>query len=91
MKITNKEDFAVIANRPELKDYLENKAKTMSEEYDVDYFESIGCFVILDNENEIPSDEELEFSETVTIGGNNYLHCVRIISDSYGEDIWLLK
>ena len=27
MKITNKEDFAVIANRPELKDYLENKAK----------------------------------------------------------------
>ena len=91
MKITNKEDFAVIANRPELKDYLENKAKTMSEEYDVDYFESIGCFVILDNENEIPSDEELEFSETVTIGGNNCLHCVRIISDSYGEDIWLLK
>ena len=91
MKIINKEDFAVIANRPELKDYLENKAKTMSEEYNVDYFESIGCFVILDNENEIPSDEELEFSETVTIGENSYLHCVRIISDSYGEDIWLLK
>ena len=91
MKITNKENFAVIANRPELKDYLENKAKTMSEEYDVDYFESIGCFVILDDENEIPSDEELEFSEIVRIGENNYLHCVRIISDSYGEDIWLLK
>ena len=91
MKITNKEDFAIISNRPELKDYLENKAKTMSEEYNVDYFEAIGCFVILDNENEIPSDEELEFSETVTIGGKNYLHCVRIISDSYGEDIWLLK
>lgn len=91
MKITNKEDFAVITNRPELKDYLENKTKTMSEEYDVDYFESIGCFVILDNEDELPSEEELEFSETVTIGGNNYLHCVRIISDSYGEDIWLLK
>lgn len=91
MKITNKEDFAIISNRPELKDYLENKAKTMSEEYDVDYFESIGCFVILDNEEDFPSEEELEFSETVTIGGNNYLHCVRIISDSYGEDIWLLK
>ena len=91
MKITNKEDFSVIANRPELKDYLENKAKTMSEEYNVDYFESIGCFVILDDENEIPSDEELEFSEIVRIGENNYLHCVRIISDSYGEDIWLLK
>ena len=91
MKITNKEDFAVIANRPELKDYLENKAKTMSEEYNVDYFEAIGCFVILDNEEDFPSEEELEFSETVTIGGNNYLHCVRIISDSYGEDIWLLK
>ena len=91
MKITNKEDFAVIANRPELKSYLENKAKTMSEEYNVDYFEAIGCFVILDNEEDSPSEEELEFSETVTIGGNNYLHCVRIISDSYGEDIWLLK
>lgn len=91
MKITNKEDFAIISNRPELKDYLENKAKTMSEEYNVDYFESIGCFVILDDENEIPSDEELEFSEIVRIGENNYLHCVRIISDSYGEDIWLLK
>ena len=32
MKITNKEDFAVIANRPELKNYLENKVKTMSED-----------------------------------------------------------
>ena len=63
----------------------------MSEEYNVDYFESIGCFVILDNEEDFPSEEELEFSETVTIGGNSYLHCVRIISDSYGEDIWLLK
>ena len=52
MKITNKEDFAIISNRPELKDYLENKAKTMSEEYNVDYFESIGCFVILDNDSE---------------------------------------
>ena len=91
MKITNKEDFAIISNRPELKDYLENKAKTMSEEYNVDYFEAIGCFVILDNEEDFPSEEELEFSETVTIGGNSYLHCVRIISDSYGEDIWLLK
>ena len=91
MRITNKEDFAIIANRPELKGYLENKVKTMSAEYNVDYFEAIGCFVILDNEDEIPSEEELEFSETVTIGGNSYLHCVRIISDSYGEDIWLLK
>ncbi|MDY3257892.1 MAG: hypothetical protein SOX14_06155 [Ruminococcus callidus] len=91
MKITNKEDFAIISNRPELKSYLENKAKIMSEEYNVDYFEAIGCFVILDNEEDFPSEEELEFSETVTIGGNNYLHCVRIISDSYGEDIWLLK
>ena len=91
MKITNKEDFAIISNRPELKDYLENKAKTMSEEYNVDYFEAIGCFVILDNEEDFPSEEELEFSEIVRIGAKDYLHCVRIISDSYGEDIWLLK
>ena len=91
MKITNKEDFAIISNRPELKGYLENKAKKMSEEYNVDYFEAIGCFVILDNENELPSDEELEFSEIIRIGTKDYFHCVRIISDSYGEDIWLLK
>lgn len=91
MKITNKEDFALIVNFPELKDYLENKAKTMSEEYNVDYFESIGCFVILDDEKEMPPEEELEFSEIITIGTKDYLHCVRIISDSYGEDIWLLK
>ena len=91
MRITNKKDFAIISNRPELKSYLENKVKTMSEEYNVDYFESIGCFVILDNENEIPSDEELEFSEEVIFKNEKYQHCVRIISDSYGEDIWLLK
>ena len=91
MRITNKEDFAIIANRPELKGYLENKVKTMSAEYNVDYFEAIGCFVILANENELPSDEELEFSEITRIGTKDYLHCVRIISDNYGEDIWLLK
>lgn len=91
MRITNKEDLAIIANRPELKGYLENKLKSMLEEYNVDYFESIGCFVILDNENELPSDEELEFSEMVTIGENSYIHGVKIISDNYGEDIWLLK
>lgn len=55
MRITNKEGFAAIANRPELKEYLENKAKKMSKEYNVDYFESIGCFVILDNEEDVPS------------------------------------
>ena len=91
MRITNKEEFAIISNLPELKGYLENKAKTMSEEYDVDYFEAIGCFVILDNENELPSKEELEFSEIIRIGGNSYIHGVKIISDNYGEDIWLLK
>lgn len=91
MRVTNKEDFEIIANRPELKGYLENKVKTMSEEYNVDYFESIGCFVILDDEKEMPPEEELEFSEIITIGTKDYFHCVRIISDGYGEDIWLLK
>ena len=60
MRITNKEDFAIISNRPELKGYLENKTKTMSDEYNVDYFEAIGCFVILENEEDFPSEEELE-------------------------------
>ena len=91
MKITNKEDFAIISNRPELKEYLENKAKTMSEEYNVDYFKEIGCFVILDNEEDFPSKEELEFSEEVIFKNEKYQHGVKIISDNYGEDIWLLK
>lgn len=91
MKITNKEDFAAIANRPELKRYLENKAKKMSEEYNVDYFEAIGYFVILANEEDFPSNEELEFSEEIVFENEKYQHGVKIISDNYGEDIWLLK
>ncbi|MGN0606346.1 MAG: hypothetical protein ACI4JM_09530 [Oscillospiraceae bacterium] len=91
MRITNKEDFATIANRPELKSYLENKTKTMSDEYNVDYFEAIGCFVILDNEEDFPSEEEMEFSEEVAFENEKYQHGVKIISDNYGEDIWLLK
>ena len=35
------------------------------------------------------SDEELEFVEVLEIGEESYLHGVRIIDDSYGEDIYL--
>ena len=32
---------------------------------------------------------ELEFVEVLEIGEENYLHGVKIVGDSYGEDIYL--
>lgn len=85
MRITNKEDYAIISNHSELKDYLENKVKTMSEEYNVDYFESIGCFVILDDEKEMPSEEELEFSEEIAFEREFYMMTGKIFCGVCGK------
>ena len=77
--------------QPNLRKHLENKVKMLSEEYKADYFKEIGYFVILDNEKEFPDKSELEFSEEITFEDEKYIHGVRIISDSCGEDIWLLR
>ena len=52
--------------------------------------DDIGCFVILEKEEFacVPMNE-LEFVEVLEIGEESYLHGVRIIDDSYGEDIYL--
>ena len=51
---------------------------------------TLAVFVILEKEEFacVPMNE-LEFVEVLEIGEESYLHGVRIIDDSYGEDIYL--
>ena len=73
-----------------LKAYIAKKMTAMMREYQVDNLDDIGCFVILEKEEFacVPMNE-LEFVEVLEIGAENYLHGVRIIDESYGEDIYL--
>ena len=73
-----------------LKAYIAKKMTAMMREYQVDNLDDIGCFVILEKEEFacVPMNE-LEFVEVLEIGAESYLHGVRIIDESYGEDIYL--
>ena len=73
-----------------LRAYIAKKMTAMMREYHVDNLDDIGCFVILEKEEFacVPMNE-LEFVEVLEIGEESYLHGVRIIDDSYGEDIYL--
>ena len=73
-----------------LRAYIAKKITAMMQEYQVDNLDDIGCFVILEKEEFacVPMNE-LEFVEVLEIGEENYLHGVRIIDESYGEDIYL--
>lgn len=73
-----------------LRAYIAKKITALMEEYSVDSLADIGCFVVLDNDefSEFPM-SEMEFIEVLEIGNKNYLHGVKIIGDSYGEDIFL--
>ena len=73
-----------------LKAYIAKKITAMMQEYQVDNLDDIGCFVILEKEEFacVPMNE-LEFVEVLEIGAESYLHSVRIIDESYGEDIYL--
>ena len=73
-----------------LKAYIAKKMTAMMREYQVDNLDDIGCFVILEKEEFacVPMNE-LEFMEVLEIGAESYLHGVRIIDESYGEDIYL--
>ena len=73
-----------------LRAYIAKKITALMNEYSVDTLDDIGCFVVLDNsENQMFSVSEMEFVEVLEIGDNYYLHGVKILSDSYGEDIYL--
>lgn len=73
-----------------LKAFIAKKITALMNEYGVDTLDDIGCFVVLDKEEFSDfSVSEMEFVEVLEIGGNHYLHGVKILGDSYGEDVYL--
>lgn len=89
IKVTNLQDMSCITNA-DLQMHIQKKAEAMMQEYQVENLDDIGCFVILEKEEFacVPMNE-LEFVEVLEIGAESYLHGVRIIDESYGEDIYL--
>jgi hypothetical protein rflaF_11889 len=89
IKITEISEIKAISE-PEIREYIFNKATEMMNEYGVENLENIGCFVVLDSsENELFEVSEMEFVEVLNINNICYLHGVKILGDSYGEDIYL--
>ena len=73
-----------------LRAYIAKKITALMNEYSVDTLDDIGCFIVLDKEEFSDfSISEMEFVEVLEIGENHYLHGVRMLGDSYGEDIYL--
>ena len=89
LKVTNLKETGMIKPLM-LRAYIAKKMTALMEEYHVDTLDDIGCFVVLDNDefSEFPM-SEMEFIEVLEIGNKNYLHGVKIIGDSYGEEIFL--
>ena len=89
IKVTNLQEMNYIENGS-LKMHIREKAEVMMQEYQVEDLNDIGCFIILEKEEfTCVLMNELEFVEVLEIGAESYLHGVRIIGDSYGEDIYL--
>ena len=88
MKVTNLQEMSCITNVA-LQMHIREKAKTMMQEYQVKNLDDIGCFIVLEQEFMCVPMNELEFVEVLEIGEENYLHGVKIVGDSYGEDIYL--
>ena len=89
IKVTNLQEMNHIENAA-LQMHIRKKAETMMQEYQIENLDDIGCFVILEKEEFmcVPMNE-LEFVEVLEIGVKSYLHGVKIVGDSYGEDIYL--
>ena len=89
IKVTNLQEMNRIENGS-LQMHIQKKAEAMMQEYQVENMDDIGCFVILEKEEFtcVPMNE-LEFVEVLEIGEESYLHGVRIIDESCGEDIYL--
>ena len=89
MKITNLNEIAKM-HSPALKAHIEQKVQNWIEEYQIADLDEIGCFVILDaDENAQFPEDEMEFVEELVLKNETYLHGVRILGDCYGEDIYL--
>ena len=89
IKVTNLQEMNHIENAA-LQMHIRKKTETMMQEYQVENLDDIGCFVILEKEEFmcVPMNE-LEFVEVLEIGVKSYLYGVKIVGDSYGEDIYL--
>ena len=73
-----------------LRAYIAKKITSLMNAYCVDNLDDIGCFVVLDKSENLMFDvAAMEFVEVLNIGNGMYLHGVKILGDSYGEDIFL--
>ena len=89
IKVTNLQEMSCITNVA-LQMHIRKKAETMMQEYQVENLDDIGCFIVLELEEftNFPI-SEMEFVEVLFLKENVFLHGVKIIGDSYGEDIYL--
>ena len=89
LKVTNHRETDNISPLM-LRAFIAKKITSLMNEYSVDTLDDIGCFVVLEKEEFSDfSISEMEFVEVLEIGDSCYLHGVRILSDSYGEDLYL--
>ena len=89
MKVTNLQEMSCITNA-DLRMHIREKAETMMKEQQVENLDDIGCFIVLEQKEftNFPI-SEMEFVEVLFLEKSMFLHGVRIIGDSYGEDIYL--
>ena len=89
IKATNLQEINQIENSF-LQMHIREKAEAMMREYQVENLDDIGCFIVLEPEEftSFPIGET-EFVEMLFLEESMFLHGVRIVGDSYGEDIYL--
>ena len=89
IKVTNLQEMNRIENGS-LQMHIQEKAEAMMQEYQVENLDDIGCFIVLESEEftDFPI-SEMEFVEILFLEESMFLHGVRIIDESYGEDIYL--
>lgn len=89
IKVTNLQEMNCITNAA-LQMHIREKAEAMMQGYQVENLDDIGCFIVLEPEEftDFPI-SEMEFVEMLSLKENVFLHGVRIIDESYGEDIYL--
>ncbi|WP_370744277.1 hypothetical protein [Ruminococcus callidus] len=89
IKVTSLQDMSCITN-DDLRMHIQEKAEAMMREYQVENLDDIGCFIVLEPEEftDFPI-SEMEFVEILFLEESMFLHGVRIIDESYGEDIYL--
>ena len=89
IKVTNLQEMNYIENIA-LQMHIREKAEAMMQECQVENLDDIGCFIVLESEEftDFPM-SEMEFVEILFLEESMFLHGVRIIDESYGEDIYL--